>query len=153
MFWKTRKRLDDIERAIASLAEKLERPPASPDASAIFASLLGKQLENQGDLVTAFGEIAVKASARRAGIKGGTKRASTAERTASGRFLPKREREPACELCRDPMTRNVTVAMIMAHRAHEVARQRNGTAHTHPVEPTTTEPPDDPDSNGGNPAT
>jgi hypothetical protein len=49
-------------------------------------------------------------------------RQERAKKAVSKRWANARGDEPACELCRDPSTRNVTVEMINAHRSHEGAR-------------------------------
>lgn len=152
VFGKTRKAIETLQVVVERLVDKLDKLDQhgpSPDAATAFATLLGKQIDNQGSLVTAFGEIAVKASARRAGIRGGTKRAATAERDATGRFRgTKRLSESRCPLCENPMHRPVSIAMIQAHRAHESEGYRNGNSHRmEPVEPEPAENP--PDSNQG----
>lgn len=111
---------------LSKLVEKIDEAKASgsPNSGEVVATLLGKTLDNQASLVHEFGEIAVKTAAKRLGIRGGTKRAATAERDRKGRFLDRaRVSETRCPLCTDPMHRPVTIEMIQRHRQHEQARQ------------------------------
>lgn len=128
MFRRTRERFERLERQleelIRAISEKPEKP-VSPDAMSILATALGAQTTGQAEMFKAFGDIAVKSVARRNGIRGGTKRAATAERRANGTYLPKRRAvtvEPQCHLCEDPYYPHVTIAMIEAHRVHEQMR-------------------------------
>lgn len=131
----TRKRLDAIERSIGELSAKLEKAaePRQPNMGDALASLLGKTIDGQANMVGALGDLAIRGAARRMGIRGGTKRASDAERSKTGKFLPRRRREETdCRLCDDPMSRNLTIQEIQTHRTHEASR--NGVPHK--VEPT-----------------
>jgi hypothetical protein len=151
MWFRTRRRLEDIERAIARIADRLEHlgeKPNHAEAGETFAKLLSAAMESQSNLVGSLGEIAVRSAARRAGIRGGTRRAQNAERDNAGKFLPRRRREmvPTCRLCADPLIRDPSIAEIQAHRVHE-ARRVNREASTQPSEPNRVEP-DEPGTSG-----
>lgn len=130
MFRRNRERFERLERQLEGLAEAVRdlKTPSRAEAGETFAKLLGTTLESQSNMFASLGEIAVRSAARRAGIKGGTQRARTAERRQNGQFLPKQQRRDdrfCCELGRNPMTRDVTIPMIIAHREHEAeARAR-----------------------------
>jgi hypothetical protein len=132
MFRRTRERLERLEKMIEELTRAVTaQPPAAPDApnaTAIIAEAFGKMAGNQTDLFASMSDLAMKSAARRMGIRGGTKRALTAERRSDGKFaVMKRLRDDrargkwCCELGRDPMFRGpgLSVAMIQAHRIHE----------------------------------
>jgi len=133
MLWGRRRRERDeaMQRTLDAILAKLSAEPAAPrvDATAVLAEAFGKAADNQSSFVGALSELALKSSARRMGIRGGTKRALTAERQPNGKFAVSRRRigaGPRCPLCKDPNFRDVTVPMIQAHRQHELeaAQQR-----------------------------
>jgi hypothetical protein len=130
MFRRTRERFERLEKLLEELTRAITAPPpsapAEPGATAIIADAFGKMAGNQTDLFAAMSDLAMKSAARRMGVRGGTKRALTAERRADGKFAVKRLRDDraqrgrwCCELGRDPMMRNPTIPMIQAHRIHE----------------------------------
>lgn len=125
MFFRTRERLERLERSVDRILEAIEaKQSARTDPLESFAKLFGTMASSQSDLVASLGEIAVRSAARRAGIRGGSTRARTAERRPDGKFLPRRhvEAKPSCPLCIDPNYRYVTIPMIQEHRRHEEAR-------------------------------
>lgn len=132
MFRHTRERWDRIERLLEKLieAKPAEAPPSSKlDAAAVLAEAFGKMAGGQADLFSSLGDLAMKGAARRMGIRGGTRRALTAQRQTNGKFMRARkvgERrhgyDPNCGLCVDPATRNVTIPMIQGHKQHEAER-------------------------------
>jgi hypothetical protein len=130
MFRRTRERFERLEKMIEDLTRAITAPPPAPpegpNATAIIAEAFGKMAGNQTDLFASMSDLAMKSAARRMGIRGGTKRALTAERRADGKFAVKRLRDDraqrgrwCCDLGRDPMYRNPTIPMIQAHRIHE----------------------------------
>jgi hypothetical protein len=135
---RTRERLERLEWANRELGEKLdrvieklnERPaPATPEAATVLAQAFGQQAGAQAEIFKSFGELAMKASARRMGIRGGSTRARTGVRDDKGKFIPMKrvnapQRQPDCPLCRDPSYSRVTIPMIQAHRQHEQALER-----------------------------
>jgi hypothetical protein len=132
MFRRTRERLERLEKLIEELTRAISAPPPAtpegPGATAIIADAFGKMAGNQTDLFAAMSDLAMKSAARRMGIRGGTKRALTAERRSDGKFAVKRLRDDraqrgrwCCELGRDPMFRGpgLSVEMVKQHRIHE----------------------------------
>ena len=122
-----------MERALEALLKRaddaLAAAPPAPAATDAIAKLLGTMMSTNVDLVGAMGDLAVRSVARRNGIRGGQRNAQSAERSRDGKFLPKYRRiergRPSCALCKDPMTREVTIQMIQEHRLHE-QQQRSG---------------------------
>jgi len=89
-----------------------------------FARSLGVTIEGNAkvagifsEFVAKMGELSIKEAAR----KMGQRSASTRQRGEKGKFLSKRKAS-GCLLCDDPTTRNVTVAMVNAHRSHEAGQ-------------------------------
>jgi hypothetical protein len=136
MFRKNRERFERLEKSnerlekmIEELARHVTAPPAEPaiNATAVLADAFGKVAGNQTELFSAMSDLALKSAARRMGIRGGTKRALTAERQANGKFaVAKRLRAPRrsdCRLCDDPMIRDPQIFEIQEHRKHEQQRE------------------------------
>jgi hypothetical protein len=131
MFRKNRERLEKLEKLVEELTRHVTAAPAptqeNPNATAIIAEAFGKMAGNQADLFGAMSDLALKSAARRMGIRGGTKRALTAERQANGKFaVAKRLRAPGksdCRLCNDGMIRDPQIWEIQEHRKHELQRE------------------------------
>lgn len=67
------------------------------------------------DFTKSLGELTMRQAAQRLGARGGA--ASARARKA------KTEPQNECALCKNPFTRNLTVAMIERHREHETPEQ------------------------------
>lgn len=87
-----------------------------------FARSFAAQIDGNAKIAQVFsgfisqmGDLSVKQAARALGQRS----VLTRTRTKQGKFLPK-TKTPTCALCADPMTRNVSIESIRAHRAHEV---------------------------------
>jgi hypothetical protein len=139
MFRKNRERFERLEKSnerleklIEELARHVTAPPAEPaiNATAVLADAFGKVAGNQTELFSAMSDLALKSAARRMGIRGGTKRALTAERQPNGKFaVAKRLRAPRksdCRLCDDPMIRDPQIWEIQRHRQHELDGNNHG---------------------------
>lgn len=68
-----------------------------------------QQTQNYGAFLDRVGELAGKRAAQALGARGGKKRAA---RVAESKD---------CELCRDPMSTNITPEIIAKHREHQRA--------------------------------
>jgi len=131
MFRRNRERIERLEKLVEELTRHVTAPPApaqdGPNATAMIVEAFGKMAGNQTDLFGAMSELALKSAARRMGIRGGTKRALTAERQANGKFaVAKRLRAPGksdCRLCNDGMIRDPQIWEIQEHRKHELQRE------------------------------
>jgi hypothetical protein len=142
MFRRTRERFERLEKMLEELTRAITAPPPAapegPNATAIIAEAFGKMAGNQTDLFASMSDLAMKSAARRMGIRGGTKRALTAERRADGKFAVKRLRDDRgrrCPLCVNPMERNVSIPMIQEHRQHEQQQQPDYRESAYPEEP------------------
>jgi hypothetical protein len=128
MFRKNRERIERLEKLVEELTRHVTAPAPvqeNPNATAIIAEAFGKMAGNQADLFGAMSDLALKSAARRMGIRGGTKRALTADRQPNGKFAvsPKRlraQRKSDCRLCDDPMIRDPQIWEIQRHRQHEL---------------------------------
>jgi hypothetical protein len=88
-----------------------------------------KQIEAMSTLLEKMAEISMKRAASALGSRGGQQ---TAKRKAAKRALEQARIESPCKLCRDPLSRNLSITDIQRHQAHELAidvtDQANGTA-------------------------
>ena len=108
----------DVSRAVlTALEERLKAAPAqSPaDIAAVGAQMLGGMTE----FLKGAGDLALRGAASALGQRGGRR---TQERKRAAKRLAAESQPPNCELCRDPLTRHVTVEMILQHRSHEGRR-------------------------------
>lgn len=151
MWGRNRERIEQLERKVDRLLDKLESlasaPPPQSNAAETFAKLLGTTMQSQADLVGSLGDIAVRSVARRNGIKGGTRNVQTAQRDRAGKFIPKSRRiaadKPRCELCTNPLYPHVTIEMIQAHRAHTREGEQVGNNNPERTDQSTDERADD----------
>jgi hypothetical protein len=73
-----------------------------------------KQVEALTSFLTAMSELSMKRAASALGARGGR---TTAKRKAAAKAVAGVR---ACPLCRDPMSRNISVEILAEHRKHEV---------------------------------
>jgi hypothetical protein len=93
---------------MATLGEAFAKSFAAQiDGNAKVAQIFGAFIEQMGAL-----------SIRQAARQLGQRSAATRKRDGKGKFQPK-AKNTSCPLCDDPMTRNVSIEMIRAHRSHE----------------------------------
>jgi len=92
-----------------------------------FARTLAASIEGNAKIAGVFSQFIgqmAELSTRQAARVLGQRSASTRKRNEKGKFLPGRKKglSGECPLCEDPNTRNVTIAMIVAHRSHEAGQ-------------------------------
>lgn len=110
-----------MRKARAILAECDE--DRTPNALATLQDVQLKMLAQNQEFLTKIAEMAVSSAGRTLGIRSTRGR----KRLQNGRFVPKQlEFRKQCALCDQPSRRDVTIAMIEAHRAHGEA-YANGT--------------------------
>jgi hypothetical protein len=154
-FRRRREQQERIERALEAIIQKLSAEPVAPkvDATAVLAEAFGHASHNQTEFIGALSELALKSSARRMGIRGGTKRALTADRQSDGKFARAKritdERKLRCRLCKDPMIRDPQIWEIQQHRMHEGQRAEGDYVNPEIVDPTN-QPEPGPSSNYSN---
>jgi hypothetical protein len=99
-------------------------PPAGIDLNTALETVLVKAMDSQTNMFERMqklnienAQLALDSIQRRRYSKGGVKRAATAARTRRGKF------ERDCRLCEDPMIADPSVAEIIAHSTHKIARR------------------------------
>lgn len=132
-----------VTAAIAAVQEQLSRPshPSLDEAGGFY----GKAIDSMGNFLANAGELALRGAASAMGQRGGR---ATARNRAAKRVPPTARPVVECELCRNPLTRNVTVESIMRHRQHEYSGPPSPTDT--PEGPGTDSGPETPTNNGSN---
>lgn len=100
-------------------------PPAPVDLNHALETVLVKAMDSQAGMMERMqklnvenAQLAIEGVQRRRYSKGGSKRAATAGRGGSGKFLRD------CRLCLDPMISDPTTAEIIEHSSHRLRRKR-----------------------------
>jgi len=104
--------------------QQYQQPPNLEGMAALgeaFARTLAASIEGNAKIAGVFSQFIgqmAELSTRQAARVLGQRSASTRARNPKGKFLPKKKASD-CPLCDNPMARNVTIAIINAHRSHE----------------------------------
>lgn len=95
-------------------------PPPDPAIDKTLATLhdvQAKMLAQNQDFLVKVAEMALSSAGRALGVRSARGR----KRDEKGRLMPKREAAaPSCKLCSNPLFTRPTLAMIDAHRQHEL---------------------------------
>jgi hypothetical protein len=121
MFRRRRENLiRDVTAAVMVAVEERLKATTKADPADI-ADVGAKMLGGMTDFLKGAGDIALRGAASAMGQRGGRR---TQEKRRAAKRLAFESNQPAaeCDLCRDPLTRNVSIEMIMRHRAHEHRR-------------------------------
>jgi hypothetical protein len=127
-----------VTRAVLEAVEKRLDERSKPRIDEV-GDVAAKMLGSMTGFLSGAGDLALRGAASALGQRGGRR---TQDKRRQLKRLPAGT-PAACELCRDPYTRNLTVEMIARHRAHEGTRNANAET-AQQLQPDEAEPQRDP---------